>query len=309
MIPFDPTKPFFNPLSQPNLELLDIAISLSLKRLTYMTEEVLIFPSDVDAEIRDLERKFSEALKLLGNHVKENIKGRGMDTVRRLFEIVETCQAPRLTFYNHVEEQNRLKLLTTAVNESIITACTSAQFLVSEEEEYLKLVEAEQARTAAEIENEYKRLADQEALNLLINMGVHIATIETNKIKENQAAAEDIVVFNQNQLEEDIEMPDQGQDDEASDRGKAPIVDKTPPASPKIEKGSPSSPIPSAVQDALANMKEEIAEEIRDEIDVLRIELRSDLKADISASEAATHRRMDAMMETLLRAIADIKKP
>jgi hypothetical protein len=37
--------------------------------------------------------------------------------------------------------------------------------------------------------------------------------------------------------------------------------------------------------------------------------LRADFKADITASEEATHKRMDAMMETLLKAIADIKKP
>jgi hypothetical protein len=52
-IPFDSTKPFFNPLSEPNLELLDIAISLRLKRLKKMDEQVMIFPSDVDYEIRE----------------------------------------------------------------------------------------------------------------------------------------------------------------------------------------------------------------------------------------------------------------
>jgi hypothetical protein len=40
-----------------------------------MEKETLVFPSDVDAEIRDMESKFSETLRLLGNHVKERIKG------------------------------------------------------------------------------------------------------------------------------------------------------------------------------------------------------------------------------------------
>jgi hypothetical protein len=140
-------------------------------------------------------------------------------------------------------------------------------------------------------------------------MGVHIATIETNKIKANQAAAEDIAMFDLVQHEEDIEMHDQNQVCEASDKGKVPIIDKTPPASPTFEPGSSSSAIPPAVQRVLDNIRTELAEEIKDEIDVLRVDLRTDLKSDITASEEATHKRMDAMMETLLKAIADIKKP
>ncbi|KAK2397600.1 hypothetical protein QL285_059159 [Trifolium repens] len=106
-----------------------------------------------------------------------------------------------------------------------------------------------------------------------------------------------------------FEMPDQNQVGEASDKGKDPIIDTTPPASPKFEPGSPSTPIPPAVQSALDNIKSELAEDIKDEIDILRIDLRSDLTSAIAASEEATHRRMDAMMQTLLKAISDIKKP
>ncbi|KAK2390874.1 hypothetical protein QL285_064384 [Trifolium repens] len=152
---------------------------------------------------------------------------------------------------------------------------------LQEEVAYLRFVEAEQARIAAEVES--KRLADEEALKLLVDQAVHIA--------------------------EDIEMPDQNQVGEASDKGKTPIIDTTPPASPKFEPGSPSTPIPPAVQSALDNIKSELAEDIKDEIDVLRIDLRSDLTSAIAASEEATHRRMDTMMQTLLKAISDIKKP
>ncbi|KAK2402347.1 hypothetical protein QL285_051875 [Trifolium repens] len=161
------------------------------------------------------------------------------------------------------------------------TASANANALVSEEVAYLRFVEAEQARIAAEVES--KRLADEEALKLLVDQAVHIA--------------------------EDIEMPDQNQVGEASDKGKSPIIDTTPPASPKFEPGSPSIPIPPAVQSALDNIKSELAEDIKDEIDVLRIDLRSDLTSAIAASEEATHRRMDTMMQTLLKAISDIKKP
>ncbi|KAK2450833.1 hypothetical protein QL285_009929 [Trifolium repens] len=57
-IPFDPSKPFFNPSSEPNVEQLGSAISLRLKRFKAMDEEVMIFPSDVDAEIREMEYLF-----------------------------------------------------------------------------------------------------------------------------------------------------------------------------------------------------------------------------------------------------------
>jgi hypothetical protein len=71
-----------------------------------MEEEILVFPSDVDAEIRDLEDKFSESLRLLGNHIKNKIQGRGMDTIRRIMTFANHSQAPRLTFFNHEEYEN-----------------------------------------------------------------------------------------------------------------------------------------------------------------------------------------------------------
>ncbi|KAK2366381.1 hypothetical protein QL285_079768 [Trifolium repens] len=318
-IPFDPSKPFFNPASEPNLELLNIAISLRLKRFKQMDEEVLVFPSDIDAEVREMEYLFSQSLKILGTHLKHKIQGRGMAAMRSLFDIVERSRAPRLTFYNHVEERNRLNLMA-AIEESLRTASISAQMMILQEAEYLKSVEAEQARIAAEAEQkrqaeiEHKRLADQEALKLLVSMGTHIATIETNKILADQVVAENIALFDLLQHEqEDTEMLDQSPVVETPDKGKTAIVDKTPPTSPKIEKGSPSSDIPPAVQRALDTIRTELAEDIKDEIDELRIDLRTDLradfKADITASEEATRQRMDAMMETLLKAIADIKKP
>jgi hypothetical protein len=110
-IPFNKDHPFFNPISEPNLELIDIAISISLKRLKSMEKETLVFPSDVDAEIRDMESKFSETLILLGNHVKERIKGKGMDAISHIMASANHSQAPRLTFYNHEAELKRLELL------------------------------------------------------------------------------------------------------------------------------------------------------------------------------------------------------
>ncbi|KAK2423315.1 hypothetical protein QL285_033778 [Trifolium repens] len=285
-IPFDPSLPFFNSDSEPNLELLHNAIGIRLKRFKQREEEALIFPSDIDADVRELEYLFGKSLRILSTHLKDKIKGRGANTVRELFEIVEKLNAPRLTSYNHVNEQ---------------------------------------ARIAAEVEKkrleeiEYKRLAVQEALRVAIEMGTHIATVETNKILSDQAVAEKlqmqefITVFEQG----DTVMADQSPIIEESDKGKKAIVDTTPPISPKKEKGSPSSNIDPAVQKELDSIRTDLAEEIRNEIDELRIDLRTDLRADlradfradITASEENTRRKMDEMMATLLQAIKDIKKP
>ncbi|KAK2404844.1 hypothetical protein QL285_054149 [Trifolium repens] len=310
-IPFDPTKPFFNPSNEPNLELLNIAIGLRLKRFKQMDEEVLVFPSDFDAEVREMEYLFSQSLRILSTHLKHKVQGRGMATVRSLFDIVEQSRAPRLTFYNHIEEQTRLSVLA-----SLRTASANAQIMALQEADYLQTVEDEQARIAAEAEKrrqdeiEYKRRADQEALRTLVNMGTHIATVETNKILADQAVAEklqmqEFILFEQG----DTEMVDQCHVIEASDRGKKPIVDTTPPISPKKEKGSPSAELPPAVQKALETIKSDLAEEMRDEIDELRVDLETGFQASITASEENTRKQMNDMMATLLKAIQDIKKP
>jgi hypothetical protein len=211
-----------------------------------------------------------------------------------------------------------------AIEESLRTASVSAQMMILQEAEYLQSVEDEQARIAAEAEQkrqaeiEHKRLADQEAIKLLVSMGTHIATIETNKILADQVVAENLQILELIQPEqEDVDMVDQSPVIEKSNKGKTVVVDKTPPASPKFEKGSPSSEIPPAIQNALDSIRTELAEDIKDEIDELRADLRTDLRADlrayfradITASEENTRQRMYAMMETLLKAIADIKKP
>ncbi|KAK2352151.1 hypothetical protein QL285_096466 [Trifolium repens] len=263
-IPFDPSLLFFNSDSEPNLELLNNAIGIRLKRFKQREEEALIFPSDLDAEVRELEYLFSQSLKILSSHLKDKIKGRGANTVRELFETAERLSAPMLTFYNHEEEQARIA------------------------------AETEKRR---QDEIEYKRLAEQEAMNLLVDRAVHIATIETHKLNENQAAEQDAEMLDQNQKEEDTDMTI----DEKSAKGKDPIVDTTPPISPKKEKGSPSSEIPPAVQDALDNIRTELTNEID--------ELRVDVRTDVNAAVESVHKRMDDMMLTLLKAIADVKKP
>ncbi|KAK2389565.1 hypothetical protein QL285_063147 [Trifolium repens] len=298
-IPFDPTKPFFNPLSEPNLELLDIAISLRLKRFKKMDEEVLIFPSDVDSEIREMEHLFSQSLRILGDHVKSKIQGRGIAAVRDLMDIAESSRAPRLTFYNHEEELERLAALDAELKKLSRSACEAAKRIAREEGAYELAAEqawiaAEQARVA---EAEHKRLADQEALNLIVDMAVHIATIETNKIKENQAAEEDVAMLDQNQIGEDNDKG-VGEDSDS----KKPIVVVTPPCSPmKTDIPSTSSPIPPTVQAALDDIRAELA----DEIDELRVDVRKDMNSAIGT----VHKKMDDMMELLLKAIADVKKP
>ncbi|KAK2391007.1 hypothetical protein QL285_064507 [Trifolium repens] len=273
-IPFDPSLPFFNSDSEPNLELLNNAIGIRLKRFKQREEEALIFPSDMDADVRELEYLFGKSLRILSAHLKDKIKGRGANTVQELFETVEKLNAPRFTSFNHEEECQRLAFLA-AVNESM-----------------KRSLDEEQARIAAEMERQ--RLADQEAFKLLVDRAVHIAVIETNKIIENQGAAEDIVMNDQNLSEPD------------SDKGKAPIVAPSPPRSPPVlVQGSSSSVIPSVMQEALDVIKHDLREELRNEMD----EFRADIREDMNRSGEATNKKIDAMMELLLKLTQQQPKP
>jgi hypothetical protein len=165
--------------------------------------------------------------------------------------------------------------------QSISTSVEAAERLLEEEEKYNQLVnDAEQARIVAEAE--HKRLAEKEALNLLVDRVVQIAVVETLKLNENHATEEDYI------------MPDQNPNDADLDKGKAPIAETTPPSSPpKIVQGSPSSTIPPAIQLAL----NDIREEMKSEID----ELRADFREDLNRSGEATNKRLDAMMEMPLK--------
>ncbi|WJX62249.1 NADH:ubiquinone reductase (H(+)-translocating) [Trifolium repens] len=291
-IPFNKNQPFFNHNSEPNLELLDNAISISLKKFKSMEEEVLIFPSDVDAKIRELEQKLSQSLRLLGGYVKRKIEGRGMEVLSQIMSAADRSHALRLTFFNHEEECQRIAFLAV-VNESIRRSLEAAIRLNEEEATYARVVvDAEQARIAAEMERQ--RLAEQEAFKLLVDRAVHIAVIETNKIIENQAAAEDFVMHDQNLSEPD------------SDKGKTPIVAPSPPRSPPVlVQGSSSSAIPSAMQEALDVIKNDLREELRNEMD----EFRADIREDMNRSGEATNKKIDAMMELLLKLTQQQPKP
>jgi hypothetical protein len=259
-----------------------------------MDEETLIFPSDVDASIREMEYLFSQSLRTLGDHVKSKIKGKGMTAVSVIMDTAERSHAPRLTFYNHEEELARLAALDAEIKKLARSACETAEKLIREEAEYERATD--QARIAAEIE--HKRLADQEALKMLVERAKHIAEVETNKIKENQAAQEDFEMFDQDQIDETSEKGI-GED---SDKGKKPIVVATPPSSPiKTDMPSTSSLIPPAVQAALDNIRTELTNEID--------ELRVDMRNDVNSAVETVHKRMDDMMLTLLKAITDVKKP
>ncbi|KAK2382302.1 hypothetical protein QL285_069847 [Trifolium repens] len=295
-IPFNRNQPFFNPNSEPNLELLDNAISISLKKFKGMEEEVLIFPSDIDAKVRELENEFRQSLRLLGGYVKSKIQGRGMEAL---------SHALRLTFFNHEEERQRLELLA-AVNESIRISLEAAKRLAEEEVVYSRRVyDAEQARIAAE--SETKRLAEQEALRMLVERATRIAEVETQKLREAQEMGP--------HQGEDTIMHDQNLDEQASDKGKNTVVDTTPPSSPVRtfrDSGSPSCAIPPAVQIALDEMKSEvknelleIKEDMKNEMD----ELRADMRTDMNASTAATNKKLDEMMDFLKSLASQMKKP
>ncbi|KAK2421936.1 hypothetical protein QL285_032514 [Trifolium repens] len=105
-------------------------------------------------------------------------------------------------------------------------------------------------------------------------------------------------MLDQNQIEEDNDT----EVNEDSDKGKKPIVVATLPGSPmKTDLPSTSSPIPPAFRAALDNIRTELTNEID--------ELRVDMRNDVNYAVETVHKRMDDMMLTLLKAIADVKKP
>ncbi|KAK2382943.1 hypothetical protein QL285_070448 [Trifolium repens] len=193
-----------------------------------------------------------------------------MTAVRELIGIAERSCAPRLTFYNHEEELQRLEALDAENKRLLRIACEAADRLVREEAAYESMVlTTEQARIAAEAEAQK-----------LANVG--------------------------SQQGEDTTMHDQVVNEQASDRGKGVIVDITPPSSPmKTDIPFTSSHIPPVVQAALDNIKAELSEEMQQEMD----ELRADMRADMNAFVETVHKKMDDMMKLLLSAISEIKKP
>jgi hypothetical protein len=242
-----------------------------------MKEEGLIFPSDVEAEARKIEEKFIESLHLLVGYVKDNIKGRGMEVVRTVMDKAEHTNALKITNFNHEEECKLQKEMLAAVSESVRKSVEAAKRLAEEEAEYARLIS----------EAELKKLAEQEALKVLVERAARIAEIETQKLIEAQAMGP--------QQGEDTIMVDQETMEPASDKGKDVVVDTTPPSSPvRLITGSPSSAIPPAVQVALDDMKSEISEMKAD----MKTEL-SDIKADMNASGEATNKKIDDMMKFL----------
>jgi hypothetical protein len=207
-------------------------------------------------------------------------------------DAVERSLAPRLTFFNHEEKCQRLELLA-AVNESIRTSLEAAKRLAEEEVAYVsRVIDAEQARIAAEAET--KRLAEQEALKLLVERATRIAEVETHKLLEAQEMGP--------QQGEDTIMLDQMLDEQVSDRGKHIVIDTTSPTSPvRLTRDSGSSSIPPAVQTAL----DEIKEEMKNELD----ELRADMRSDMNASTEATNKKLDEMMDFLKNLASQIRKP
>jgi electron transfer flavoprotein alpha subunit len=167
-IPFIRTQPFFNQNSEPNIELLTSAIDISLKRFKRIEEEALIFPSDVDAEARDLEEKFGEALKLLRGYVKNKIKGRGMETLSQVMDFAAQSHAPWLTSYNHEEERLLSEQVFASVHEDVLKAFEEAERIASEEAEA-------------------RELARQEALKVAVEIAARITKVEIEKMAEEQA--------------------------------------------------------------------------------------------------------------------------
>jgi hypothetical protein len=219
--------------------------------------------------------------------MKHNIKGKGMEVVRNVMAKADHSSGLRIRNFNHDEECKRREDMIAAVSESVQKCIEAAKRLVEEEEAYVSIVEAE-----------YKKRAEQEALRVFVERASKIAEIKTQELLKSQAMGP--------QHGEDTIMLDQDLDENASDKGKADIIDITPPRSPpRIVQGSPSSAIPPAVQMALEEMKNEMKEEMRNEID----ELRADMRADMNRAGEATHKKIDEMIQFLHNLASQYHKP
>jgi hypothetical protein len=270
-IPFNQTLPFFNSLHEPNLELLSTAINSSLKRFKCLDEEQLIYPSDIDAEILDLERKFSMTLKMLGGYVKERIKGRARSVIRQVFEAADHSCLLRITNYNHQEELLKQQQLLMDIQESLRTASQAVSALILEEQLYEQAAEAEQARIAAEAESQ--KLVQQQDVG----------------------------------PSDDIVMVDASPVVSAADKGKGILEGPSAPPS-VVAVISPHKPIASDLPPAVLAALDDIRHEMRDEIDILRADLREDSQRVAESTNkrldeisGSTNKRLDDMMELLLK--------
>jgi hypothetical protein len=281
-LPYREPYPTLNQNSEPNVELLSNAITISLKNFLRMEEEAFIFPSDIDAEIRALKARFGDALEVLGRYLKEKTKGRGMEILSQVMDFAEHAHAPRLTNYNHEEDLLFSEHVLAAIQENVKQAFEEAKRIVAEE------AEAERLASEAEI----KRLADEEAFKVAMEMAVRFAEVELEKINQEKS-----MVPHQDR---DIIMIEQAGTTQASDRGKNVVVDSTPPSSPVRtvrDFGSPSSAIPAAVQAALDDIKAEVKTEL------------SDIRAEMKADGQATNEEMDKIMDFLQDLASRFPKP
>jgi hypothetical protein len=113
----------------------------------------------------------------LVGYVKDNIKGKGMEVVRTVMDKAEHSSALRITNFNHEKECKLRKDMLAAVSESVRRSVEAAKRLDEEEAEYARLIS----------EAEIKKLAEQEALKILVERAARIAEIETQKLLEAQA--------------------------------------------------------------------------------------------------------------------------
>jgi hypothetical protein len=217
-------------------------------------------------------------------------------TTEALFTEAEAKQETEKSELEQKKEELAIKtellLMATIIQESIRTASQAVSVLTLEKSLYEQAVEVEQAKIAAEAE--YKKRAEQEALNFIVDKVVHIATIETQKLAQQHVMVPPA----------DTVMTEAAPEISDSDKGKGILFGPTSPVSPQSARAtqvSPSSTIPSAIQEAL----EGIRHEMKDEMNILR----ADMREDTQRSEEVTHKKIDAMMAMLMQLTQHLPKP
>ncbi|MCH85903.1 hypothetical protein A2U01_0006755 [Trifolium medium] len=115
----NPYKLFPSP--EPDHETLGLQIATDLRNLYSMKDHALIFPSDIDSEVEAIINRVKSALFVYAQDVKEAIKGRGMDVVKKVVDFAEQSNPLRITeaFRFDADEMFVLNALEKTLQEDL----------------------------------------------------------------------------------------------------------------------------------------------------------------------------------------------
>ncbi|MCH94930.1 hypothetical protein A2U01_0015901, partial [Trifolium medium] len=203
-------KPYtFIQNSIPNPELLKNQIYNDFRSLSSMEDDLLVFPSDVSAEVEAIKAKFGDAIESYGKMIQKKIEGKGMEVVRTIMKSVEEADTKLLTMKPHFEPEEQF-VLRAFEKELAAGIQLFEEEMKAEDEKKLekeqKRIEAEEAakRQSDEMLEEGsdkgkgKAVMDSEPPEYVLKMQ---ADIEAQKIRQDVMEVKvDTVVTNQKDI-------------------------------------------------------------------------------------------------------------